>query len=193
MFFSISVKLLLIFGNSLALSLARSLCLSVSLCLSLAPSLPPSLSRALPSSRTTYKNRKRFFVNIQQFNVLKNNFDGFFPRTCANICRASFFPKQLYLKQLLLILFDHCKFFDGSPVYLHVFIAFACNAKSFASNGHYNFFLFSLQVSVFGRTAKSVFRDITSFVGHTYKRFRKNCSLSCYSRRVWHLTCHLLY
>ena len=26
-----------------------------------------------------------------------------------------------------------------------------------------------------------------SFLGHTKKSFRKNCSSSCYSRRVWHM------
>ena len=62
------------------------------------------------------------------------------------------------------------------------------------------FFFFSLLVTVPGRTAKKLFNQCfiisyqesvwprsDSFLGHTKMSFRKYCSTSCYSRRVWHM------
>ena len=50
--------------------------------------------------------------------------------------------------------------------FLSLFIVFACNAKSFAIATHVALFLllFSLLLSVFGRTAKSFVANFSSFV-----------------------------
>ena len=79
-------------------------------------------------------------------------------------------------------------------------IAFAFNAESFAI-AILVFFLFFLLVTFSWRSAEKLFSKrflvsyqenvwprSDSFLGHTKMSFRKYCSTSCYSRRVWHMT-----
>ena len=79
------------------------------------------------------------------------------------------------------------------------FIAFAFNAKSFAI-AILVFFIFFPSRHFSGRNAKKLFRQrfnfsyqekvwprSDSFIGHTKTYFRKNCSCSCHSQRVWHM------
>ena len=84
-------------------------------------------------------------------------------------------------------------------------IAFGCNAKSFASSLLF-FFFFSFSSMLLDGLSKIVFRNVswfvkqeacnqdrTYFIGHTKKCFRKNYSLTCYSRRVWHMVYNVRY
>ena len=77
-----------------------------------------------------------------------------------------------------------------------VLIAFVFNAKSFVIFFLFFFFsslfldglpkLFSQRFMI--SYQESVWPRSDSFLGHTKKSFRKNCSRSCYSWRVWHMT-----
>ena len=86
--------------------------------------------------------------------------------------------------------------------YIYWLIAFAFNAKSFAIAILVFFFLFFfLLVNFSGHTANKLFHQrfmisyqesvwprSDSLLGHTKMSFRKYCSTSYYSRRVWHVT-----
>ena len=80
---------------------------------------------------------------------------------------------------------------------------FACNAKSFTI-ASLVFFFFFIYSSLFVDGLSNIFlgtfyhsltrkrmTKIRLFRGHT-KSFRKKCFLSCFSRRVWHVTWHVL-
>ena len=41
-------------------------------------------------------------------------------------------------------------------------------------------------------TREACDQDRTYFIGHSQKSLHRNCSLSSYSRHVWHMSCHLL-
>ena len=68
------------------------------------------------------------------------------------------------------------------------------------------FFFFSFSSMLLDGLSKIVFRNVswfvkqeacnqdrTYFIGHTKKCFRKNYSLTCYSRRVWHMVYNVRY
>ena len=145
-------------------------------------------------------NAKNFvIVIIFFFFALACNAKGF--ATVFLFLRLRVAQKALQFVILFFSSFFSTVFFDG----LAKFTAFACNTKSFAFVFLF-FLLFLFLVSAFGQTAKNFLRYFFSFLiqkvcdqdrnffsGLIKKRFRKNYSLTCYLRRVLHMTCHVSY
>ena len=89
---------------------------------------------------------------------------------------------------------------------IYGFIAFACNAKSSTFACAVFFFISFPFSSLFLDDRSNVFfvnftrfinqeacyQDRFWFIKHTKKIFLKSCSLSCYSRCMWHMTGHVL-
>ena len=78
---------------------------------------------------------------------------------------------------------------------------YVCVWRKKIYNCHSSFFSFFPSRHFFWMDCQKLFREgfnfsyqenvwprFDSFLGHTQKYFRKNCSLSCYSWRVWHMT-----
>ena len=87
----------------------------------------------------------------------------------------------------------------NSDFFQQILLAFAFNAKSFATV--IPVFPFFPSRPFFSTNCRKLFRQRFKisyqesvrprshlFLGHTKKYFRKNCSRSCDSRRVWHMT-----
>ena len=109
---------------------------------------------------------------------------------------------QTWLDKLVTAMFGFwVVYITCSSLFSH--FVFACNAKSFTI-ASLVFFFFFLYSSLFLDGLSSIFlgtfyhslnrkrmTKIRLFRGHT-KSFLKNCSLTCFSRRVWHVTWHVL-